>query len=242
MANSSGSSPASRLVRPDRRHRFAWLAVIGFVAVNACAQTPDYLRTALAHFNPNPPDGWAYALETNRNDQTMVEFFNPSRPPGGQWTLRQFQGRNPTADELEKYARSRPATGSGGTQANFKNEDIEPGSLKLVEENDTRATFSATFREQSSGPDKMLGHLSLTLTVNKQPAYIERYVEELTEPYSPVLGVKMNQLRIEATFSPPDGDRPSLPVSLESHFTGRILLFSNEEKLRLIYSEFRNVP
>ena len=242
MGNLSGSSRAFRLLRPDNGRRFALLAALCFVAVGAFAQTPDYLRAALAQFNPNPPAGWAYALETSRNDQAMAEQFDPSRPPGGQWTLRQLQGCNPTTEELEKYAQSRPAAGSGGMQANFKKEDIEPGSLKLIEENETRATFAATFREQSSGPDKMLGHLRLTLTVSKQPAYIERYVQELTEPYWPVLGVKMNQLRLEATFSPPAGDLPSLPLTLESHFTGRILFFANEEKLRLIYSDFRKVP
>lgn len=242
MGNLSGLSRAPRLLRPDRRRHFAWLAAICFTTVSALAQTPNYLKTALARFDPNPPAGWAYALETSRNDQTMVEFFDPSRPPGGQWKLRQLQGRSPTTEELEKYAQSRPAAGSGGTQANFKKDDIEPGSLKLIEENETRATFSATFREQSSGPDKMLSHLRLTLTVNKPQAYIEGYVQELTEPYSPVLGVKMNQLRIQATFSAPSEGRPSLPVTSESHFTGRILFFANEEKLRLIYSEFRKVP
>jgi hypothetical protein len=84
----------------------------------------------------------------------------------------------------------------------------------------------------------MLGHLNVILTVRKQPAFVEGYVLELKEPYWPVLGVKMNQLRIEARFSAPEGDRPSLPASVESHFVGRILLFANEEKLRLIYSEF----
>ena len=242
MGNLSGSSRAPRPVRPDARRRGTLLAIVCFTVVNALAQTPDYLRTALAHFNPNPPAGWAYAIETNRNDQTMVESFDPSRPPGAQWKLRQFQGRTPTVEELEKYTQSRPAAGSGGMQANFQKEDIEPGSLKLIEENEARATFSASFREQASGPDKMLGHLRMTLTVSKQPAYVERYVLELTEPYWPVLGVKMNQLRIESAFSAPAGDRPSLPLNLESHFAGRILLFANEEKLRLIYSEFRDVP
>jgi len=70
---------------------------------------------------------------------------------------------------------------------------------------------------------------------------VERYVLELKEPYWPVLGVKMNQLRIEARFSAPDEGRPSLPVSVESHFTGRILLFANEENLSLIYSDFSSV-
>jgi len=218
------------------------LAAFCLATTAVFAQTPDYVKTALAHFNPNPPSGWAYTLETSRNDQTMVEHFNPTRPPGGQWTLRLLQGRSPTTGELEKYAQSRPSAGAGGTQANFQKDDIEPGSLTLIEEDQTRAIFAAAFREQSSGPDKMLGHLRLLLTVNKQPGYIEQYVLELKEPYWPVLGVKMNQLRIEARFSAPAGEQPSLPVMVESDFTGRILLFANQEKLRLIYSEFRPAP
>jgi hypothetical protein len=242
MGNSSGTSHARRLRPPDLWCRIAWLAAACWVLPAAFAQTPEYAKTALAHFDPNPPARWAYTLETNRNEQSMVERFDPSRPPGGQWTLLRLQDRPPTADELEKYARSRPVAGSGGSQANFQKDDIEPGSLKLIEENETRATFAAAFREQSSGPDKMLGHLDVILTINKTPAYIEGYVLQLKEPYWPVLGVKMNQLRIEARFSAPAGDRPSLPLNVESRFTGRILLVSNEEKLRLIYSEFSQTP
>ena len=242
MGNLSGLSRVFHRLRPDIGRCCALLAAACCATAGALAQTPDYAKAALAHFDPNPPVGWAYTLETSRNSQTMAEHFDPSRPPGGQWTLRQLQGRSPTSEELEKYAQSRPAAGSGGTQANFQKNDIEPGSLKLREENETSATFSATFREQSSGADKMLSHLHVTLMVNKQSAYVERYILELTEPYWPVLGVKMNQLRIEARFSAPSGESPSLPISLESHFTGRILLFTNEENLRLTYSEFKPAP
>lgn len=237
MANSSDLIRARQRLWPDLLRRGALLAAVCVATLSARAQTPAYARTALAHFDPNPPPGWAYALETSRNGQTMKERFDPSRPAGGQWTLLQLQGRTPTSEELEKYAQSRPVAGSGGTQANFKKDDIEPGSLKLVEESETSATFAATFREQAGGADKMLGHLRATFTINKQLAYVERYILELTEPYWPVLGVKMNQLRIEARFSAPQDDHPSLPISLESHFSGRILLFANEEDLRLIYSE-----
>ena len=218
------------------------LAVFLLTAGSVWAAVPDYVRTALAHFNPNVPAGWAYTLETTRNDRQMTERFDPARPPGGQWTLRTFQGRSPTPEETEKYLRSRPTAGAGGTQANFQKDDIEPGSMKLVHEDETRAEYEAGFREQSAGPDKMLEHLRLRLTICKQPAYVERYVLELIEPYWPVLGVKMHELHIEGEFTAPRDQQPSLPSRVESHFTGRILLFSNEEKLRLIYSEFSAAP
>lgn len=244
MPNSSGSSLASRRLRPKAGRPSAWLVLAACVWTTAAtAATPDYLRAALNHFTPNVPAGWAYTLETTRNGQQMIERFDPARPPESQWSLRQFQGRNPTADELEKYAQSRPTASAGGMQANFQKDDIEPGSIKLVREDETRAEFDALFREESGGADKMLGHLQLKLTVNKQLAYIERYVVSLKEPYWPVLGVKMNTLRIEATFSAPaGGTQPSLLASVESHFAGRILLISNEENLHLIYTEFSAPP
>src|SRR6187402_3587395 len=145
MGNLSGLSRAFRRLRPEISRRYAWLAATCFATAGALAQTPDYAKVALSHFNPNPPAGWAYTLETSRNSQSMAEHFDPSRLPGGQWTLRQLQGRSPTSEELEKYAQSRPAAGSGGTQANFQKNDIEPGSLKLLDENETSATCAATF-------------------------------------------------------------------------------------------------
>ncbi len=96
-------------------------------------------------------------------------------------------------------------------QDNFEKNDIEPGTIKLVREDETRAEFEAKFREESGGAGQMLGHLQLKFTVNKSLSYIERYALELTEPYWPVLGVKMNTLQIEAAFSTPGRDATEPP-------------------------------
>jgi len=87
----------------------------------------------------------------------------------------------------------------------------------------------------------MLGHLNLRVVVSKRQSYIKTSVLELKEPYWPVLGVKMNILRVETTFDSPADGRPSLPTAQQSHFAGRILLISNEEKLQLTFSDFRQV-
>lgn len=242
MVNSSGSFPAFlRRNFKAGRAGLAALAAIVFTSATAWAQMPAYLRTALNQFSPSAPAGWSYTLTTTRNGETVVEQFNPARPPGGQWSLIQLQQRSPTAAELEKYAKSRPTADSGGPQSNFQRADIDPGSLKLVSEDANRAEFLGTFREESSGADKMLGHLNVRLVVSKQSSYVEKCTLELKEPYSPVLGVKMNGLRVETTFSPPESGRPSLPLTQQSHFTGRILLFSTEEKLQVAYADFSPV-
>lgn len=200
---------------------------------------PDYLRTALAGLHTDVPAGWAYSITTTRNDQRMVERYDPAKPPSAQWTLSEWLGRAPDADETAKYARSRPQASAGGAQANFNRTDIEPASLRLVREDDRVAEWSAGFRETSTGPDKMLGHLKLSLTVAKQTPHVAAYTLELKEPYWPVLGVKMLTLRVEVHFLPPADGHPALPERQISHFAGRILFIPTEEKLELHYADYR---
>jgi hypothetical protein len=243
MASSSGSSPA--FLRPRYnpvRLGCGLLAWSLLATLPALAEMPGYLRAALDRFNPGVPAGWACTLTTTRNDYTLVERFDPSRPAGGQWTLLQCQGRAPTAEEAEKYKKSRPPGSPVGPQANFQKGDIEPGSLTLVREDDERAEFKGAFRDESTGADKMLGHLVLHLTVSKQRPHIEKYALSLSAPYAPVLGVKMNELQVESAYRPPGTDRPALPATHTSRFSGRILLISTAETLQVTFSDFARTP
>ncbi len=199
---------------------------------------PDYLRDALARFNPDVPPGWAYTLTTTRNEVRMVERFDPSLPPAARWSLLEWQGRPPTADEREKYLRSRPPGDSGGARANFKKADIEPGSLTLQNENDAFAEFTGRFRDVAASADKMLGRLTLRLVADKRSRHIAEYGLTLPEPYSPVLAVKMHRLDVTVRYHPPTLDRPALPASHSSRFAGRILFVSSEENLDLVYSDY----
>ena len=244
MASSSGSSPASprRCLEHGRRALRALLLLALPAAAALGDPPPDYLRTALAKFSPNPPAGWAYTLTTTRNDVRMVERYDPARPPSARWTLLEWQDRAPTDDERAKYTRSRPQDGSGGTQANFQKNDIEPGSLRLLREDAGQAEWAAGFRETSTGADKMLGHLDLRLIVDKRTPHIAAYILELREPYSPVLGVRMNRLHAEVRYLPPVGDRPALPAEQRSSFSGRIFFISNEEELSVLFSDYAPAP
>lgn len=242
MVNSSGSFRAS--LRPGFELR-RWGLLVAALACSALAgraETPAYLHQALDRFATDVPAGWSYTLSTTRNGRQMVERFDATRPAGGQWSLLQLTGRAPTADELEKYAQSRPTPGSGGPQSNFQKTDIEPGSLKLVREDDRFAEYDAAFRDQASGADKMLGHLRLRLVVDKAAAYVAKTILTLTEPYWPVLTVKMNELKVETSYQPPRGEGPCLPAGQKSDFRGRMLLIATEERLELIYSDFSRSP
>jgi hypothetical protein len=208
------------------------------------AGMPDYVRTALASFSTEPPAGWAYTLTTVRNNEARTTArFDPAKPPAEQWSLLDLNGRAPSAKEAAQYARARAGSGPATTpQGTFRKADIEPASVTLVTEDAERGEFRCAFREEATGADKMLGHLTLRLTVNKRQPHVERFVLELNDPYNPVLGVKMRELRVEMSFTPPAADRPSLPSLNSSHFLGRIFFIGVEEDLVLTYSEFARSP
>jgi hypothetical protein len=232
--SSSAFSPASLLFRSLL---FLLLAAPGATVV-AAAAVPDYVHLALRQFSTEPPPGWAYILETTKDDSTMVERFDPAAPPAERWTLRRFDGREPTAAEREKYARSRTLSGPGGPQPPFQKADLEPASLDLVREDADRAEVRGGFREVATGADKMLRHLMVRFLIVRHPLHIARCTVELREPYSPVLGVRMRELRVETDYDPPADGHPARPRSVVSHFLGRIFFFPTSEDFRLTYRDY----
>ncbi|MBI2496637.1 MAG: hypothetical protein HYV75_01470 [Opitutae bacterium] len=207
-------------------------------ATAARAALPDYVREALGRFSAELPPHWAFTTTTVRAKVSTAERYDPAKPPGEQWTLLRYNGRTPEAKELAKYQKLRAANPSPASSASFNRGDIDPGSLRLRHEDGERAEFEGGFREASAGADKMLRYLQLRLTVNKRVPHVERYTLRLREPYTPILGVKMNELRVVMTFTPPAPDRPSLPAACTSHFRGRIFFIGTQEDLRVTYSDF----
>lgn len=236
MASLNRFSSAFPRQMSDRGRMARWLLGGCLAALSAQAEMPGYLHKALTSFTLGLPPGWACTITTTRNNETLVEQYHPARGRNHPWTLVECHGRAPSASEQDKYVRSRPIGSSVGPQANFQKSDIEPGSLMLVSENDAVAVFKGAFRLESTGADKMLGHLVLHLTVNKPQSYVAGYTLSLADPYSPVLGVKMDELQVEARFGAPRANQPSLPLSYNSRFRGRFFFFSTRENLAVTYT------
>ena len=239
MPSLTGSFPGC--LHPRLRRGALVLGVLLAVTSTAAA-VPDYVREALGKFNPEVPAGWAYTLTTVRNaDARTTARFDPAKPPADQWALLELNGRAPTAKESAQYARARGGGNSSAQQGTFQKGDIDPASITLISEDTDRGEFSCDFRAEATGPDKMLGHLRLRLTVNKRQPHVEKFALELKEPYSPVLGVKMRELLVQMSFTPPAAARPSLPAVNSSHFLGRIFFIGMEENLTLTYTDLVRV-
>ncbi|MEO6993061.1 MAG: hypothetical protein ABI273_05510 [Lacunisphaera sp.] len=228
-----------------RRWRFPWLRIAVIIAsfstLAARAAMPAYLHEALQNFVPEVPPHWAFSLTTVQEGRRTSERFDPSQSPTEQWSLLETEGRKATPQDIDKYFRYKARQVPGPIKATFHKDDIEPGTLQLVRENAEHAVYHCTFREVSSNTDKMLGHLSLLLTINKRLGYVERYRMTLDEPYSPVFSVKMNELVVTMDFSPPDATHPSLPARSSSHFVGRIFLLPTGENITERYFDFTRV-
>jgi hypothetical protein len=237
MRSLTGSFPAPRRRLNGGLLAGAWLLAL---ALPVRAEMPEYVRTALNSFSPEPPAGWSYTLTTVRNNEARATArFDAAKPPGQQWTLLELNGRAPTTSEADQYARSRASdTTAASDRGAFQKRDIDPASVTLISENEERGEFRCAFRPEATGADKMLGHLMLRLTISKRQPHVEKFILLLTEPYSPVLGVKMHELRVETEFAPPAADRPSFPAKQSSHFLGRIFFIGTEENLVLTYSDF----
>ncbi len=201
---------------------------------------PQYLKTALAHFSPGLPAGWAYSVSTLRGRNRATERFDPSAVVDLQWTLSERDGRKPSEDELKKY-RSYKTTFAENPRIAFTRGDLDLDSLHLEREDALHAEYSCRFRGDIS--DQLLSHLRLVLTVSKEPAFVEKSELSLVEPFSPVLGMKNLELTLRTVFSSPTKSRPSLPLQTTMHFRGKLfLVISIEEDLQSDFSDFVFTP
>jgi hypothetical protein len=218
--------------------RLLLVGLLSALTLNAAA-LPAYLEEALTRFAPEIPKDYAYTLTTQRGSDISVERFDPSQPIEQQWTLLERNHRPATTEENARYSSYR-ITVAPNARATFKRGDIDLNSFRLISETATHAEYQARFREDLVDP--MLHHLELVLTVAKHPPGIERFVLQLTEPFSPIISVKMQELKVETVLSPPADHGPTLPKRTTSRFRGRLLLFKSiEEDVQTVYTGFVQV-
>lgn len=215
--------------------RLFLIGLLSALTLNA-AELPNFLKEALAGFATEVPPDYAYTLTTRRGSDVSVERFDPSRPLTEQWTLLQRNQRPATPEENARYRSYRIST-APNVRATFTRENIDPASFQLVSETESHAEYRGRFRKDI--PDPMLPRLEIILTVAKQPPAVEHYVLRLTEPFSPVLTVKMLELRLETSLTPPTGVVPALPKRTTSRFRGRIIYFKSiDEDIQTDYADF----
>ncbi len=200
---------------------FAALATAGLRAESV----PVELTQTLAHFSTEGPKGWSFTQTTESAGESLVEYFDAAKFEPNRWTLIRKNGRTPTAEEIAEYNQGK-AMGMAGFTAPRLQDQFDPASAVLVRRDAERDVWR--FQLKSGGADDKTSHfMAVTVTFYLPTRTIERVEIASTEPFSPVLGVKILEARTVMTYSLPSKDGPSLLQQATMHVRGRAFWFKS---------------
>ena len=152
-------------------------------------------------------DDWAFTETESGSDGNFVGRHDPRQPDGERWTLLSIDGREPTAEELRRYADRKRSERSENEDEEDGEIDrmVDPGSLELVEE--TRDYWLLRFVPTDNGGDddmgrKVLGRMNGAVKIIKDGQYLEYIDIRNTKPIRPKAGVKMKKFVTRISFGP----------------------------------------
>lgn len=201
---------------------------------------PGELAAVLSHFRSEVPKGWSYSQSTSAEGQSMVEQHDGARPEFDRWSLLRKNGRTPTEEERREYRESRSRRSRAGTAPRLA-EQIEATSAEVRHEDAARTTFECRVRPGDPG-DRTAAYLRARIVVHRATRTIETLELRSTGPFRPALGVRIEEMFTRLTFSLPAGDRPSLPLSVETRLRGTAFWFrSLDAMMTITFTDYTRV-
>lgn len=220
---------------------FVFFALFALAAGSAGAALPPAVLSAIAKFRPEGAAGWAYTQTSSDGNKTVVERFDPAQPEFKRWTLLTDDGQPPTEQEQYDY-RARKYAPAGVKHLPPLAEQIEPATAERVEETPTHWVWRFRVKPRADG-DPSAAHMRITLRIDKATDTIDTYEIATFEPFSPVLSVKIDQMRTVMTYSLPAGDRPSLLRAVTTIVSGRrMFLMSFDQHMTATYEDYAPPP
>jgi hypothetical protein len=200
------------------------------------APLPAELTAALANFRSEGPKGWSFTQTTRLDGESLVEYFDAARPEDYRWTLRQKNGRPPTGEELADYNQEK-APHSGAFTAPRIQDQFDLTTAVLVSHDDSHSVWR--FLLKSGGDDdKTSRFMAVTVTFQQPTRTVERVEIANTAPFSPVLAVKISEVRTVMSYSLPSKESPSLLQQVTLHVRGRAFWFKSlDQDMTVTYSE-----
>ena len=220
--------------------RLLVLSLTAILALSAplWAELSPELREALDSFRTEGPKGWAFTQTTVSTDRSRVESFDPLQNYHLKWTLVAENGVEPTEAELSTYRQQQTRRSGGETAPNVK-EQMDYESAELVSDNGTEAEW--LFRLKPGGSDDSSAeHMASRLTFHRPTSTISRIELFSLEPFSPVLGVKIESAKTLIEYSLPDENTPSLLQKIQVAVRGKAFYFKSlDSDLTVSYSDYR---
>lgn len=202
----------------------------------------DFDLSYLELVEANPPQdnivcAYTRTLESSEVSEVQVERYSPETA----WRLVTIDGREPTESEVADYAEEadeRASRRTKPTDLTFLT-TIRSDSVSLVQDNET--TVELAFKPEIGGemPEEMEEKMNGRLTVVKDGLRPERFLLSLSEPASPMTGVKIRTFEQEATFVKDHVTGATLLESLSVDVRGRAFVvkrIATEE--RVVFSDF----
>lgn len=180
------------------------------------------LASALKTFRTDGPKGWSFIQSTTGDGHSRVERFDAAQPEFARWTLLQVDGRAPTADESADYHEKLSRRSRAGTAPRLTDQ-VDLATLAIATDTPDRTTYRARLKEGEDGDDTAR-FLIATVVLHKPTQTIESFEIASTGPFSPVLGVKIAEMKTSLRYSLPDSDRPSLLLESTTRLRGRAFL------------------
>jgi len=224
-------------------------ALLLLIPGSLIAADSELVEQALQNMESERSLEWAFTETTLTEDKTIVKRFDPQRPSGERWKLLTVNGREPTADEMKRIERrNRRDEEQQSERADDDSEEsavsamIEPGSLSLIEENDSHAIYKFTPGAESEREKKMLAHVDGHLEVDKAGPTVSSIKLESREPFSPAFGVKINEFMTHMTFAPLEEGGPALLQTVATRVEGRAFMVKKlDEDVKVAYSDWVRV-
>jgi hypothetical protein len=177
------------------------------------------LEEALSTYRAEGPQGWSFTQKTVGDGHSRVERRNAAKPDFERWSLLEEDGRRPTAEELRDYHEKLSRRSRGGTAPRLTDQ-LDLATMETIADDSERATFRFRLKPGEEG-DNTARFLRATLVVHKPTRTIESLELASITSFSPILGVRITEMRTILRYSLPADGRPSLLLSTQTRLRGR---------------------
>jgi hypothetical protein len=196
-----------------------WLVLFLLSVAAAAADVPPTLAAALKTFRAEGAPGWSFVQTSVAGKESLVEHYDASRLDFERWTLVAKDGRPATEAEQRDYLEKQTRRSRGGTLPRIT-ESLDLTTVEIVSETAEQLVCRCRLKQGEAG-DETAAYLRATLIVHPPSQTIERFELGSVGPFAPALGIKIAEMKTVMTFSRPDGDRPSLLLTVSTHLRGR---------------------
>lgn len=188
-------------------------------------------------------DHWAFTQRAVEFDgdqrRERLERYDPSRSGNERWTLLAINGKTPTADQREAWARKK-------FRKNHRRVDtplgdfFDFGDAKLVSVAGNLARYEVPLRRDKNWlfqTDKV----KVVVTVNKETHALEHLAAQVREPVKVLLGLaKITEGKLDLSFLHDEDDAPG-PESAKPMGTARMTVSKFGERAEFTWSDFKRV-